>query len=76
MMIDELDLVLLTHDVQEYKLQAGDVGTVVHRYQDGEAFEVEFVTFDGTTVALLTLEAPDIRPIHNEAILHVRDLVA
>lgn len=34
-MIEELDLVVLTHDIDEYELKRGDVGTVVHRYSDG-----------------------------------------
>ncbi|MGN6759028.1 MAG: DUF4926 domain-containing protein, partial [Thermomicrobiales bacterium] len=50
-MIDELNLVALTHDLSKYKLVRGDVGTVIHRYRDGDAFEVEFVTAEGTTVA-------------------------
>jgi hypothetical protein len=30
----------------------GDVGTVVHVYADGKAFEVEFTTLDGKTAAV------------------------
>jgi hypothetical protein len=73
-MINELDLVVLTHDFPEHGLQRGDVGNVVHRYQDGQAFEVEFVTAAGATVAVLTLERTDVRPVDGREILHVRDL--
>jgi hypothetical protein len=73
-MIRELDLVVLTHDIVEHCLKQGDVGTVVHCYGDGEAFEVEFVTAEGTTVALLTLTLVDIRPIGSREILHVREV--
>ncbi|MCI0691297.1 DUF4926 domain-containing protein [candidate division KSB1 bacterium] len=73
-MINELDIVALTHDVVDYRLKAGDVGTVVHRYDDGDGFEVEFVTAEGKTVALLTLTATDIRPINRAEILHVREV--
>ena len=38
-------------------------------------FEVEFVTAEGTTVAVLTLEPTDIRPVGGREILHVRELV-
>jgi hypothetical protein len=38
------------------------------------AFEVEFVTGEGTTLAVLTLSQQDIRPIHAREILHVRAL--
>ncbi len=75
-MINELDLVVLTHDLGEHGLQRGDVGTVVHRYQDGQAFEVEFVTAAGATVAVLTLQRADVRPVAGREILHVRDLAA
>jgi hypothetical protein len=73
-MIDELDIVALTHDIENYRLKAGDVGTVVHCYDDGAGFEVEFVTAEGKTVALLTLTITDIRPIDRAEILHVREV--
>jgi hypothetical protein len=75
-MIRELDTVVLTHDMDEYDLKKGDVGAVVHSYADGEAFEVEFVTGDGNTIALLTLDQSAIRPIGGREVLHVRELVA
>jgi hypothetical protein len=59
--IQELDTVILAHDIQEYHLKQGDRGAVVHRYQDGKAFEVEFVDLEGETIALLTLTHADIR---------------
>ena len=74
-MIHELDAVVLTHDIDEHGLKAGDIGAVVHCYPDGEAYEVEFVTAEGRTVALLTLERVDIRPMSSTEILHVREFV-
>ena len=47
-MINELDLVVLKRDVPSERLTAGDVGTVVLVHQEGEAFEVEFMTYRGT----------------------------
>lgn len=73
-MIRELDLVVLTHDNEEYNLKAGDVGAVVHCYADDIGYEVEFVTAEGKTVAVLTLTATDIRPISHAEILHVREV--
>ncbi len=70
----ELDLVALTRDVPEHGLQSGDVGAVVHCYEDGTAVEVEFVTAAGTTIAVLTLGSADVRPMQGEQILHVREL--
>jgi hypothetical protein len=73
-MIHELELVALTRDVPSHELQSGDVGTVVHCYQDGTAVEVEFVTAAGRTIAVLTLEVADVRPMQGGQILHVREL--
>lgn len=41
-MIKELDIVTLTHDIEEYGLTEGSRGAVVLCYQDGQKFEVEF----------------------------------
>ncbi len=73
-MIRELDTVVLTHDHVAYGLKAGDVGAVVHVYKDGAGFEVEFVTAEGKTVAVLTLDEADARPMYRTEILHVREL--
>ena len=76
MSVRELDTVVLSHDLPEYSLKSGDVGTIVHVYPDGEAFEVEFVSGEGRTVALLTLTRADIRSMREQEILHVRALAA
>lgn len=73
-MIRELDLVVLTHDTKEHNLKAEDVGAVVHCYADDLEYEVEFVTAEGKTVAVLTLTAADIRPTSHVEILHVREV--
>ena len=71
-MIRELDTVVLTHDIADHGLRQGDVGAVVHCYDAGAAFEVEFVTAEGRTVALLTLGPSDVRAMHRQEILRVR----
>lgn len=73
-MMDELDTVVLTRDVPEHALAEGDLGTVVFRYPEGEAYEVEFITADGSTVAVLTLDASDLRSLADGEILHARRL--
>jgi hypothetical protein len=73
-MFRELDTIVLTHDIDEYGLKQGDIGVVVHRHSDGTAFEVEFVTAEGRTIALLTLSRADIRSIGGREVLHVREL--
>lgn len=71
-MFADLDTVVLTQDIKEYSLKKGDIGAVVNVYNNGEGFEVEFVTAKGKTVALLTLTPSDLRPMANDEILHVR----
>ena len=73
-MIKELDSVVLKHDIEKYGLEKGDVGAVVHCYADGETFEVEFVTAEGRTLAVLTLTLADIRLMDRREILHAREI--
>jgi len=75
-MIKELDTVVLTRNLDKYGLKEGDVGAVVHCYDSGEAFEVEFVTAEGATVAVLTLERDKIRPMKDREILHAREITS
>jgi hypothetical protein len=70
--IREHDRVVLTADLAGQKLAAGDVGTVVHVHRDGKAFEVEFVALDGETVAVMTLERAQVRPVGHREITHAR----
>lgn len=53
------------HDVEDHGLERGDIGAVVHRYANGDAFEVEFVTGDGETIAVLTLSDDEIRSMEH-----------
>ena len=73
-MINEHERIVLTMAVPSEGLEAGDVGTVVHVYSDGLACEVEFTTLDGKTVAVLTLEASQVRPAGEHEITHAREL--
>ena len=73
-MIEELNLVVLTHDIENYNLKSGDVGTVVHCYGDNKGYEVEFVTAEGKTIAVLTLNTSDIRTFDHSEILHSREV--
>ena len=71
-MMAEHDLVVLDCDPPHEKLDRGDVGTVVHVYKNGAAYEVEFVDGGGATVALITVEAKDVRRIMPGEVLHAR----
>lgn len=71
-MIQELDRVVLTIDLPDYYLKQGDIGTVVliHRHQKG--YEVEFVTLTGETVAVVSLQPTELRPIGHREIAQAR----
>jgi hypothetical protein len=71
-MIKELDLVVLTRDLEAERLAAGDVGTIVLVHRDGAAYEVEFMTPAGETVAVVTVDAADVRPVAAREIVHAR----
>jgi hypothetical protein len=74
--INELDPVALTSDLPAHGLKRGDVGTAVLVHGNGAAFEVEFVGYDGRTVALVTLEREQVRPLQAGDMPHVRELAA
>jgi hypothetical protein len=70
--VDELDFVVLKRDLPDARLAAGDVGTVVLVHRQGEGYEVEFTTLSGETVAVMTLDASDVRPVEAREIVHAR----
>jgi len=74
-MIRELEPVVLTTDPPTHGLERGDVGTIVLLHKAG-GYEVEFMTLDGETVAVLSLAADQVRPIGRREIAHARPLPA
>ncbi len=70
-MIREHDVVALACDLPDYGLKAGDVGTIVLLHGD-LGYEVEFMTFGGDTVAIVTLEKNKVRPVGRQEIHHSR----
>jgi hypothetical protein len=75
-MIDELDSVVLTADLPENGLAAGDIGTVVMVHDGGRGYEVEFVTLSGETLAVVSLTSSQVRPIARREIAHARTVAA
>ena len=71
-MIKEHDRIVLTRDLPGDGLKAGDVGTVIHVHRGGEAFEVEFLTLDGHTIAVTTVLASHMRAVSNRDVTHAR----
>ena len=73
-MIKEHDIVVLATLLTKEGLEAGDIGTVVHIHQDGAAYEVEFMTLAGETIAVTTLTAAQVRPLARGDMAHAREL--
>ena len=74
MRFKEHDCVVLTRDLPDDDLRAGDVGAIIHIHKGGAAYEVEFLTFTGATIAVTTVEASSLRPVDRRDINHVRQL--
>lgn len=74
-MIHELDTVALTVDLPEHGLSRNDIGTVVLLHGD-KGYEVEFMTLQGDTVAVVTLLPDQVRPIGPREIANARSLQA
>jgi len=61
----------LTVDLPEHGLCRDDLGTVVMLH-GREGFEVEFMTLDGETMAVVSLAANQVRPTGRREIAHAR----
>lgn len=59
-MIAELDRVILSEDLPEHNLKAGDIGTVVLIHGEGEGYEVEFMALNGETIAVASVYASQV----------------
>ena len=70
-MIRELDRVVLTTNLRKHGLKRGDVGTVVLEH-GSRGYEVEFMTLDGRTVAVVSVTARQVRRITRGEIAHAR----
>ena len=73
-MINELDDVILTCDLPEHGLSAGDIGTAVLVHRSAAGYEVEFTSLYVETIAVVTLMASQVRPAQTGEIAHVRAL--
>lgn len=70
-MIKELDTVVLTESLPEHGLERGDLGTVVLLHPAG-GYEVEFMTLDGETLAVVSLFPHQVRPVGPREIAQAR----
>ena len=73
--LDLLETVIVTIDLPDEDVLAGDLGAVVEVYTSPElAYEVEFVNPDGTTRALLTIGPGDVRSLAANDVLTTRQV--
>lgn len=75
-MLQEHASVVLTQSLPVTGLEAGDVGVVIHVHRNGAAYEVEFLSLDGSTLAVETLRADQVRAASRRDIPHVREAKA
>lgn len=75
-MIKEHSMIALSQDLAKHALKAGDVGTVLHVDAKDQAYEVEFLMADGSTLEVLTLKKNLVRPLNKHEIFHVRDIAS
>ena len=73
-MINEFDQVALTDDLPVYHLRAGDVGTVVDITPNGKQYTLEFVNFDGDTIAVVPVSPAQVRQIGSREVANARVL--
>ncbi len=71
-MINEHEQVVLTVDLPQYRLKAGDIGAIVHVYRTSKAYEIEFFTAEGETLDVVTVEADQVRPVTRRDVMRAR----
>jgi hypothetical protein len=68
-----LETIIVTVNLPEHQVLAGDLGTIVEVYSKPEiAYDVEFVNPDGTTRALLTLAPHQLRRLSAADVITTR----
>lgn len=72
--IERFSTVILTEDLPEEGLVAGDSGTAIDIYDEGAAYEVEFFTLSGDIIEVATVESNMIRPATRGNVTHSRDV--
>lgn len=74
-MLNDHSRVVLNEFLPHLGLEPGDVGVVVHVYGQGAAYDVEFLTFDGRTIGVETVDAADLRSVSAHGVVHERELI-
>lgn len=72
-MLDELSTIALTEDLTERGLRHGDLGTIV-LVHPGKGYEVEFMTLDGESIAVVSLRPNQVRAVGKREVAQARAL--
>lgn len=75
MSIQEHERVILTRDIPEKGLIAGDVGTVVSVHHDEDrtaGYTLEFFSLSGETLAVAAVAPDAVRPVGPREVTHAR----
>jgi hypothetical protein len=73
-MVQEFEQAVLTIDLPDEGLVAGDVGTVVDITTNGKSATLEFFDFAGETVAVVLVGVDQVRPVSANEVMHARPL--
>jgi hypothetical protein len=74
--IKEHDVVVLTRDVPEHGLVAGDTGVVVDVAPDGGGYLLEIFALDGSTIEVVGVGPGDVRAARRNEVSHARPVAA
>jgi hypothetical protein len=66
--------VVLTSDLPEEQLKAGDIGTVRFVDAEGPTYRVEFASLDGRTVKFVMVSVDQLRRVREGEIAHARPI--
>ncbi|MEP7292930.1 MAG: DUF4926 domain-containing protein [Chloroflexota bacterium] len=72
--MQEHDRAVLTVDLPQYHLKAGDMGVVVMMHGAHAGYELELFSADGQTLDVVTVEAAQVRPVTHSDMMHARSL--
>lgn len=71
-MIKEYDRIYLLQNLTDTPFVKGDVGTIVFLYPENTGYEVEFFSFDGTSLGVETVKADMVKSVVGiKKVLHV-----
>lgn len=71
-MINEHEQVVLTDDLPEYHLRAGDIATVILIHNQGEGYGLEFISVEGETIAVVSVYASQVRRLKEDEVALAR----